>query len=295
MNGADGHDHGHSHHQGQSTHLQSDAGQPSAGRLYVLAEADAHPFVKVLAVANETVWFRTFVGNPTVTTDNLRGRFSLQIHDEGASKIGPVEIQRASRREFLAWAPMPVYVEANLSDDEWQATVAERFAALGALTSEMAAQVEAIAASRAIGIERRPCTATLKDGTLVDRVIVVEVVEAAAAWMLPASDEGPYGRAIDIATVAALADSTERLPADMATRVYMAGETAKDQYEFVIVLTDGTEVGCITGAVVDFPGLPAGVKTADVASVRVIARAGFSGERGPTDFRYCYYRQERGV
>jgi len=285
------HDDDHVHDAPVATPPVRDDGR-SVGRLYVLASAPERPFVRVLAAANDTVWYRVYRGHPEVTSQAGRASFSLRIAEPDAGETERVEIRRASVEEFLGLTPTPVYVEANLENDEWQATLAERFAELGTLSEEMAAQVEAIGASRATGIERSPCIATMLDGERVERVIVVEVVEAAAPWMLPASDAGPYGRAIDIRKVATLEDSPERLPADLASRVYMAGETAKDQFEFVIVLTDGSEVGCRTGAVVDYPGLPKDVTTADVADVRVLTRADSSGERRPTDFRYCYYRAE---
>ena len=288
MNGhGQGHDHTHAPRNDDA--VQSGPG-PRVGRLYVLARSSGRPFVKVLAVANDTVWYREYDGYPTVEGKAERGHFSMTIDGVDPGGADTIGIVRVSTEEFEKLEPQAIYVEASLGDEEWQATLAERFAALGTLTEEMRAQLDAIAPSRATGIERRPCTATLNDGTVIERVIVVEVVEAAAAWMLPASDEGPYGLAIDITNVASLTESDQRLPAELATRIYMGGETAKDQYEFVLVLNNGTEVGCKTAEVIDFPGLPAGVRSDDVADVRVFGRAEYSGDRQPADFRYCYYR-----
>jgi hypothetical protein len=58
-----------------------------------------------------------------------------------------------------------------------------------------------------------------------------------------------------------------RLPADLANKLYARGESGMGYMVFTIVLRDGRRLPRVTGNLVDFPALPDGVTTSDIADV----------------------------
>jgi len=135
-----------------------------------------------------------------------------------------------------------------------------------------------------------PCMLKLRDGKIVERVICVEDSRGFEGdWWIHPKD------------VSEVLPSEERLPAALATKLYEAGESGMGYEVFNLKTKEGKEFTCVTHNVVDFPQLPKGVRTSDIAEVFPhTGRDNF----GSSDFydrppgsTWCYYlkpKTERG-
>jgi len=139
------------------------------------------------------------------------------------------------------------------------------------ITRSLADQVAHVAPSYPQpGVEFRACRVTMSTGEMHERVLVVEAeMYKAHAFMWPDA-EGPWDRdahrrLLAIADVAAIAESSHRLPAEMATAVWDNGERF-GTYTFTLVLKDGRHLPYAV-SVPDFPRFPPGICTSDCASV----------------------------
>jgi hypothetical protein len=142
----------------------------------------------------------------------------------------------------------------------------------------------------------RPCRVTLRTGEIRDLVYVVEAESYFAMWgVWPEADSAK--RSLPIEEVSAIDESPLRLPAALANKVYAAGESGMGYYTFTVVLRDGTKLPYTTGDAVDFPLLPSGVTTDDVADVLPGYGGGRFHDRAPrpdesdADYWWCLYRE----
>ena len=134
------------------------------------------------------------------------------------------------------------------------------------LSPGLADELAAVEPSHDGRLEYRPCRVTLRDGRVLDRVYVVEADEYFRLWgVWPENDRAKRSLALD--DVAHIESSPVRLPACCADKVYVAGESGMGYMVFVVVLNDGRHLPFLTGNAVDFPALPEGVGTSDVADV----------------------------
>ena len=163
----------------------------------------------------------------------------------------------------------------------------------GELSPALAEQLARVEASTDGICEYRPCRVTLRGGATHDRVYVVERESYLRAWgVLPESDCGK--ESVSPADVVAIESSHARLPAQLATKLYAAGESGMGYVIFTLVLADGSLVPCVTGNAVDFPPYPAGVDASAVVDViphegrellgRQVARS------GRVQYAWCVYR-----
>lgn len=112
-----------------------------------------------------------------------------------------------------------------------------------------------------------------------------------------------HKRQVSIADVTQIDESPRRLPAQLATKMYEAGETGMGYSTFTLVLCDGRQVPASAGNAVDFVELPQGV-TGDMVVDLIPHEAGEqppeeqpTGELAPgtangDDFSWCLYRME---
>ena len=125
------------------------------------------------------------------------------------------------------------------------------------LTPRLLEQARAVAPSEDGGLRRWPLRLALRSGRHLERVLGVE------GDVPPGAPEVRWGDD----PVVGVEESRLRLPAALATRAYSWGESGMGYVRFSIVLADGRVLPRVTGTIVDFPALPAGVTTADVADV----------------------------
>ena len=121
-------------------------------------------------------------------------------------------------------------------------------------------QLKKVKPSQDKGLNYYPCKVVFCGGEVLDCVYIVEAQEYIKVWgRWPESDPGK--RHIDIKTVEKVFESSKRLPAHLANKMYKAGESGMGYCAFTIVLKDGREINCVTGNAVDFLELPSDVNT----------------------------------
>ena len=134
------------------------------------------------------------------------------------------------------------------------------------LPRDLEEQLQAVVPSHDAQLAYRPCKATLRDGTVIERVYVLDAQSYISQWgAWPTDDGGKHS--VDIAQVIRLEESPHRLPADMADQLYKAGESGMGYMVFTVVFKDGTHEAYVSGNAVDFIAYPVGKSGKDVRSV----------------------------
>jgi hypothetical protein len=105
-------------------------------------------------------------------------------------------------------------------------------------------------------MQYRPARVGLRSSETLSRVYCV----TNPSWL-------PPERAVDFDALTWAEESPYRLPPALATRLYAEGESGMGYTIFTIVFNDGSRLPRVTGNLVDFPALPDGVTTADIADV----------------------------
>ena len=166
------------------------------------------------------------------------------------------------------------------------------------ISDKLASQLAEIEPSGDGRREFKPCRAVLRDGGVLDRVIAAPALENTR----PSTDEGwtaltseANQTSVSIRDVVGFEPTTARLPAQLANKVYEAGESGMGYTLFVVVLRDGSQLPFVSGWIADFPNLPPGVGTEDI--VDVLPHAGrehfqqpLSPERAMAVHHWCRYR-----
>ncbi len=117
--------------------------------------------------------------------------------------------------------------------------------------------LSAITPSRDGDLTYWPCSARMKDGTVLVCVYVVPEGPYIRHWGLyPQQDRGKSH--ISIVDVEALAESPRRLPAQFANKLYKSGESGMGYTIFTVVFADGSRQAYSTGNAVDFIFYPRG-------------------------------------
>ena len=132
------------------------------------------------------------------------------------------------------------------------------------------------------GMFHYPCRIKLIDGTKVDRVICVEDPRGFPGdWWIHPDD------------VAEILPHDERLPARLASKLYLHGESGMGYEVFQVVATGKRRFTCVTHNVVDFPQLPEGLKSSEIEDV--FPHVGRDQDTfpdfydKPPEFTWCYF------
>ena len=112
-----------------------------------------------------------------------------------------------------------------------------------------------IAPSHCDIVEYRPCFVRLKNGTTLDCVYVLPAQSYIDSWGCWPEDD-PGKQHVSVADVIELGESRYRLPPEIATKIYGAGESGMGYAVFTLVFDDATEQAYVTGNAVDFVTLP---------------------------------------
>jgi hypothetical protein len=165
------------------------------------------------------------------------------------------------------------------------------------VSHEVRRQLERITPSFDGVCEYRPCRVRLGSGRMRDFVYVVEAEPYMRAWgVWPEDDEAKVS--IAMGDVVEVQESPNRLPVELANKLYDAGESAMGSTVFTAVLRDGRRLTYATGNAVDFPSLPPGVEGGDIVDV-VLGEGGDTfRDRRPAaretsaPYAWCLYRPE---
>lgn len=135
------------------------------------------------------------------------------------------------------------------------------FKAANILPAFLVPMLQRIEPSRDQTCSHYPCRLRLRDGTIIERALLIEYAHGLE----------PNG-SIRFADIELIEESPWRMPATFANRLYQAGESGMGYVVYTMQLRDGRVAASLSGWLVDFPGLPEGVKGADI--VAVTAHAG---------------------
>ena len=166
----------------------------------------------------------------------------------------------------------------------------------GLLGDELAAQLAAFAPSYDGYCRYWPSRVTLVDGAERDFVVVAQADEYFTPWGKWPEDD-PGKRSVVIEEVAAIRESSRRLPARLAEKLYARGESGMGYYVFTVILRDGRALPFVTGGVVDFPALPKDVEGTEVVDVLPgVGRDQFRGggpypDESTEDYSWCLFRR----
>jgi hypothetical protein len=112
-----------------------------------------------------------------------------------------------------------------------------------------------------------PCSVTLKDGTIVDRVYIVAAQPYINTWgVWP--DQDSFKHEVRIEEVVAIRPSPTRIPKRFADVLYGTGESGMGYTVFTAVFRDGTSRAYIAGNAIDFIDVPSGLTAEDIIEVR---------------------------
>ena len=159
----------------------------------------------------------------------------------------------------------------------------------GLLGDGLAAQLAAFDPSYDGYCHYWPSRVTLLDGAERDFVVFAEADEYFRPWGIWPEDD-PGKRSVAIEEVAAIQESSKRLPARLAEKLYARGESGMGYYAFTAILRDGRELPFVTGGVVDFPALPQDVGGADVVDV-LRGVGGVYPAESSEDYSWCLFRR----
>jgi len=149
-------------------------------------------------------------------------------------------------------------------------------------------QLHLITPSRDRDLEYFPCAVTLDDGRELERVYVMEYEPYIRVWgVAPEQDSGKSSVAIE--RIACIRESPHRLPPNLATELYAAGESGMGYCIFTVEFADGSRQAYVTGNAVDFITPPSDLQCA--AARKVFPHKGRdAGPRHGPDYFWCLYQ-----
>ena len=158
------------------------------------------------------------------------------------------------------------------------------------LRPELTPQLEDVEPSVDDTYEYRPCRVKLADGGWRDRVYVGEAfryIQRSLIWPWNAR----VNRYIPLDNVSAIESSPTRIPANLASKIYSAGESGMGYCIFTLITDIGRRIPRLTGNAVDWIDLPSGIEPHNL--VDVLPHEGPRDERltqsGPP-YSWCLYR-----
>ena len=124
-----------------------------------------------------------------------------------------------------------------------------------------------------------PCKVVLHNGTVHERVYLIDAVDYARSW-----GHNPGRSTLTASEIAAVEESPERLPPVFADQLYAAGESGMGFCMFTVRFRDGTQQAYVTGNAIDFLQLPNGRTAGDV--VAVLAHTGRESQSALAELPY---------
>jgi len=139
-----------------------------------------------------------------------------------------------------------------------------------------------------------PCAVTLRNGTVHDRVYVVDFAPYIKMWgVTPAQD--PHKASVLIEDVVTIGESLTRLPARVANCIYKAGETGMGYCAFTVIFRDGSRQAYITGNAVDFIEYPKRLSAADIVDIKIHTGRHDPDVRQGPKYYWCIYDGVEGA
>jgi hypothetical protein len=132
-----------------------------------------------------------------------------------------------------------------------------------------------------------PCAARLDDGTFVKCVYFVtsDTLKRLVGYERPTDVPGLLS--VSQERISSISESSARLPARFANRIYAGGETRMGCYSFSLLFSRWRRRGYLVGGFIDFLEFPKGYGPADVKDV-VLHRGAEMPSPMPA-YRWCVY------
>jgi hypothetical protein len=137
---------------------------------------------------------------------------------------------------------------------------------IGSLRPEVAKQLAMVQPSFHNGTRLYPCEVVTDDGTVHPRVYVMEARSLLKYWGGWPWEQG-FGNLLRAETIRSLRSSPARLHAELASRLYDAGESGMAYYAFGAELLDGSRLHYVTAGTGDFPCWGPDVEPTDAVEV----------------------------
>jgi hypothetical protein len=156
---------------------------------------------------------------------------------------------------------------------------------VGAISEKMFTQLKAITPSIDRKLLYYPCQVTTTDGRVHPCVYIVDANQFITLW----SPTANITREVKIEDVAYFEESPCRLPAPMANKLYLAGESGMGYCVFKVLFKDGTSQCYQTGDAVDFIRYPLGKSSADIVDVIPHEGRGEPTKLKGNEYAWCLY------
>jgi len=156
------------------------------------------------------------------------------------------------------------------------------------LTDTQREQLETIIPSSDSSMECRPCQVILNNGDKIENVYIVEEKKYLETWgVMP--DHDPNKRYVLIENVIEIKESPNRMPPDLANKIYKEGESGMGYTLFKIVFDNGQTLDVCTGNAVDFVPLPHGLNSKNIKDVLPHQASRENFTKGP-QYYWCLFK-----
>jgi hypothetical protein len=264
------------------------------GGLYILREPwKGCMFAKVLGVDPRTVYVRLLAQPPVIRwRKEIEFPTLVIVPHESDPQSTRVEVSSMEMSLFSSLTPRLAAV-AGVTGEEGRALNALLLEGVQEISQELLSQLQQVEPSRYGDVDLNPCRVTLRDGRVLPRILMIDADQWHQAWGDLIEDKD-FAEQVPIQDVVRVEESAFRLPAQLASKMYAAGESAMGGSRFALILEDGRRFFCGTGAIVDFVDLPPDVTVDQV--VELIPHEGrlVRDRLDPSDFAICFFRMPSG-
>jgi hypothetical protein len=156
------------------------------------------------------------------------------------------------------------------------------------ISADLRAQLARVPATGDYGLEYPPCDVRLKDGRRVPHVYVVPEERYIQVWGVWPEDD-PGKRSVSIEDVGEITESADRLPPNLAAKLYAAGESGMGYCIFTVVFDDESRLPFVSGNALDFIEYPPGKGPANVVDVVPHEGRNEPSPRKAPEYYWCLY------
>lgn len=156
------------------------------------------------------------------------------------------------------------------------------------ITDKQKEQLLRITPSKDEKIEYRPCQVTLRNGITLDNVYIQEEQSYFKTWgIMP--DEDMRKRYVLIEDVTEIKESPNRLPVELANKIYKAGESGMGYCLYKLIMDNGQKIDVGTGNAVDFAPIPEGLTSKNIKDVLPHLASRKRHVKGP-EYYWCIFK-----
>ena len=157
------------------------------------------------------------------------------------------------------------------------------------LSHKQKEQLRSIIPSNSDTLEYFPCCVKLINGDKVDNVYIVNVDIYLKVWgVMPDEDKGK--KYVLIEDVEQILESPNRLPVNIANKLYEEGESGMGYCLFKIIFDNGETIDIVSGNAIDFVPIPVGLTNKNIKDVLPHVGSRQKHLNG-LDYYWCLYKE----